>query len=159
MIPLKLVVNDTAVSSKQAVRAVAFYKDKVLLMHLGSSDTYVLPGGSLEPEEPLEDGLRREVIEETGHEILACVKTISVLENLEGFDREHHFYRVELGKKIADASMTEEEMELEMSCRYLDLDEALDLMSVHEGTHHLSEAIQLREFIGIVHSVSLGGSQ
>ena len=159
MIPLKLVVNGTATSSKRAVRAIAFYKDKLLLMHLGTSDTYVLPGGSLEPDESLEEGLRREMLEETGHEIRSCVQTLNILENLEGFDREHYFYRVELGEKIADTTMTKEETALNMSCRYLKPEKALELMSMHQGTHHLSEFVQLRELIGIVHSVSLGGAQ
>jgi ADP-ribose pyrophosphatase YjhB (NUDIX family) len=59
-----------------AVRAIVVYKDKLLLvrhkpyLRSGRVDFYCLIGGGLDEYEPFEDGLRREVMEETGKEAI-----------------------------------------------------------------------------------------
>ncbi len=50
-----------------AARAVLLDEDnRVALMHIGTRNTYKLPGGGVDDEEHLEEALKREMLEETG---------------------------------------------------------------------------------------------
>ena len=61
--------------------AVIYHDGKILLVKMRSTGTYCLPGGGIDLGERIEDGLQREVKEETGLEIevqqLAHLRKIS----------------------------------------------------------------------------------
>lgn len=62
-IPEKCSMNE-----RQAVRAVIFYGDKLLMVKTNRGD-YKFPGGGRETDESYEDALVREVLEETGYRV------------------------------------------------------------------------------------------
>ena len=51
---------------RHAVRAVIVRDARLLLLHTRRYDDYSFPGGGLDPGEDAVDGLRRELMEETG---------------------------------------------------------------------------------------------
>jgi len=140
-------------SLKKAVRAVIMHDDKLLLMYLAASNTYVLPGGGVEQGETLTEALHREVLEEVGAKISAFEETLVLREYHLDIAREHHFYRVTLGEKGLETVMTEEEKNLKMTPVFKSAKEALDLLATNVGSHPYSDAIQKRELIGILHSI------
>ena len=72
-------LTDTAPPSRHvaSARAVVTDGDRVLVVE-ESTSRHILPGGRLEPDETVEDALRREVLEETGWS-LARFRQIGVL--------------------------------------------------------------------------------
>ena len=65
------------VYKRTASRGVIPRDGKLLMIHTGRGD-YKFPGGGVEPGETLETALRREVLEETGREILGAPEYVGV---------------------------------------------------------------------------------
>ena len=63
-------------SPKQAVFGVLFNAERtqVLLIKRRDIPVWVFPGGGLDPNELPEEGVRREVLEETGYEVVIVRK-------------------------------------------------------------------------------------
>ncbi len=145
--------SNPSLPKKQAVRAVAFREGKLLLMHVRNSNTYVLPGGGVKDGENLEEALVREIREETGYEVEAFSHCLRVSEKHERYFREHHIFKVRLGKIEQEQSLTDEEQSLRLCPIWLDIPDAIERLAANRGTHELSEAIQTREFIAVMHAV------
>lgn len=139
--------------AKKAVRAVIMKNNELFLMYLSSSNTYVLPGGSVDEDEDLEIALKREVLEETGYHVTQLSQTLIINENHEAFKRKHYIYLVDVNDTPQKTALTEEEIELGMTLIKVPLNKALERLANNQGTHPLSEPLQLREFIAVIHSV------
>jgi len=145
--------HHTSEPEKRAVRAVIVQGSSIILMHVSSSNTYVLPGGGVHEGETLEAALKREVLEETGFEINHYEYVTTIDEYHDTMTRRHHIYRVTIGNTKNPISMTQEEHDLSMRMVCLPLEEAIHRMAFSKGTHPYSEAIQLRDFIALMHTL------
>ena len=97
-------MNESQIRLRVSVVALFVEGDRVLLLHqmtLPEPDCWDLPGGGLSLEESLEEGLRREVEEETGITAFQIEKLLTVTEqfytNAKGRKR-HGLNLVYLGK-------------------------------------------------------------
>ena len=66
------------VYKRTAARGVIFREGKILMVHTARED-YKFPGGGVEPGESLESALRRELLEETGRELLGEPEYVAVV--------------------------------------------------------------------------------
>ncbi len=64
-----LVSTTRSATFRIGVYAVIFEQERVLLAHRRDIDWWNLPGGGMEPDETVEEAMRREVREETGLEV------------------------------------------------------------------------------------------
>jgi ADP-ribose pyrophosphatase YjhB (NUDIX family) len=98
------------VNARLRVSVVALFldQDDVLLLHQMTPpepDCWDLPGGGLDPHEPLLDGLRREVWEETGIMNFQVQELLTVTELFTPEDQDHVLhtinivYRCEIGDR------------------------------------------------------------
>lgn len=76
-------------------------RDGQILVVRGPSGRWHLPGGGLEPNETVDEALRREILEETGYvvassERLGIANQYQVIENNEPVLKQCHFFAVEL---------------------------------------------------------------
>lgn len=62
----KIKDKDTKVTTRQAVRAVVFKNNLILMVHTNKGD-YKFPGGGIKRQENYKQALKREVTEETGY--------------------------------------------------------------------------------------------
>lgn len=121
------------INVREAVRAIIFQKDKILLMH--SNKGYVkLPGGGVEKGESHSEALRREVAEETG--FLNCevkdkvgVVTQRHMDEYDPnafFEMNSHYYLcgINSSEKV-EQQLDEYESAEEFTPEWLTLDEAL----------------------------------
>lgn len=77
---------------------------------------YLLPGGGVEPNEDLEDALRRELVEELGYQSRIGEKLCAAVQYLYSeaehgyFKKVGHFYRATLTEKVCEPTETEHEL-------------------------------------------------
>ena len=120
--------------------------DKEIL--LGFCDnTFQFPGGFLEQNETLIEGLRREILEETGisldnGEIIKLFCTIQYLNKdypNKGENRESdiYYYAVETNKlpNLENVNYTESEINKHFELIYIDLDDAINIIKENIPNH------------------------
>jgi 8-oxo-dGTP pyrophosphatase MutT (NUDIX family) len=119
---------------RTAVKAVIIQNQKILLMHSNRGD-YKFPGGGVEEGESLSAALIREVTEETG--FIHCLVTdpvgivtqryMDIYDEDTLFEMTSHYYYCELSDNDKIPQQLEEyELALEMTPRWVTLDEAIN---------------------------------
>lgn len=68
------------IAQRHAVRAVIVRDGRLLLLHTRRYDDYSFPGGGLDPGEDAIDGLRRELLEETGARTVTVQRCLGYLD-------------------------------------------------------------------------------
>ncbi len=154
MIEIHYQPSDEINTYKQAVRALIIKDNHIVLMHLDHSNTYVLPGGGLNHNETLEMALKREIKEETGYTLKTFEKVLEITEYHQNMQRLHHIFLCSVEDGQTALNLTKEERDLGMSMVRLTIDEAIQCLCQNQGTHFLSEPIQLREFVALMHGLS-----
>lgn len=119
---------------RQAVRAVIYRGDEILLIFSKVNGDYKLPGGGIEPGEDHRAALKREMPEETGYHLSIVGDKIGEIseyskameEDLSYFRMDSHYYKCEIGKETQSRqSLDEYEQNLEMHCVWMIISEAL----------------------------------
>lgn len=113
-------------------RGVLIRDDKVLLMYTKRYNDYTFPGGGIDSEEHLYEGLKRELLEETGAMNVKIIKELGYIEDYrpyprEDFDVTHelsYFYLCE-SKEFTEPQFEDYEIKNGMKCLWLSLDEAI----------------------------------
>ena len=116
---------------RRAARAVILNdKGEVVLMHVTRHGYHKLPGGGAEDDEEIEDGLKREVLEEAGAKIEVGEKLGVVLEhrNKWQFKNESHCFLAKAIGKPARPQLTESEEERGFEPIWVPLEEAIGLV-------------------------------
>jgi 8-oxo-dGTP pyrophosphatase MutT (NUDIX family) len=122
------------INHREAVRAVVFRDNEILMVHNNKGD-YKFPGGGINKEESHEEALKREVKEETGY-IVDCVKNrIGVIteRRQDEYDRNSifemvsHYYLCEISGDRTNQQLDDYEFELGFQPVWITLDEAIQL--------------------------------
>ncbi len=117
---------------RQAVRAIIFKDDKLLLINTKKGD-YKFPGGGIEQDESHSEALTREVIEETGYlvdrvnELVGIVieKKPDEFDSTKIFEMKSYYYLCDIGRKQVEQTLDEYEAEQEFKPMWIALNEAL----------------------------------
>jgi 8-oxo-dGTP pyrophosphatase MutT (NUDIX family) len=104
--------------TNKRVGAVVIRDNKILLIHRfkNGSEYWVLPGGGVESEETVEEGLVREVKEETGLDL----QKYELLGENEFGDIHHIFYKCELAEGTPEIGGPEKENSSEQNVYILE---------------------------------------
>ncbi|MFJ7663991.1 NUDIX hydrolase [Lysinibacillus sp. NPDC097162] len=125
--------NDSNMISREAVRAIIVNENRILLVHSNKGD-FKFPGGGLEDNETHEEGLVREVKEETGYMNcrvqnkvgFVCEKKMDENDDNTLFKMASHYYFCEL---INDARIAQQldayESLQQFTARWVSIDEAI----------------------------------
>lgn len=114
------------------VKAIVFDdKDKVALVGNKINSFYLLPGGGVNETESIEEGLRRECLEEIGCQI-DILGTIGTIEDFRDRDEMHcinHCYIAKLIGEKGELKLTEEEKANGLHTIWVSLNEAVDILN------------------------------
>ncbi len=137
----------------KASRALIIKEGKILLLHYQKDDFYLIPGGTKKKGESLEQCLKREVLEETGLKIKIKEQRLVVKEYFPEKNFENHYFSVRLkSDKIHHnlIKLTKEEKEHNIVLKWIDVNEAIDLLSEHETENPFWMQLMYREFIALI---------
>jgi ADP-ribose pyrophosphatase YjhB (NUDIX family) len=114
-----------------AARAVVFDKNKkVALLHVAKNNYHKLPGGGVEEGESLEQGLRREILEEVGCQI-KNIQELGVVEeyrNQFNLKQVSYCYVADVEGEIGEQKLEQSEIDEGHDLEWMDLDEAIKLL-------------------------------
>lgn len=129
----KLAENSKIVVRK-ATRAICLRGSKILLLYTERYDDYSLPGGGVDLRESLEDGLKRELKEETGALGIRNILPFGIYEEYrdwtreEGFDVQHmisYCYTCFIDEELGETNYESYELNNKMKPLWINIEEAI----------------------------------
>jgi 8-oxo-dGTP diphosphatase len=135
---------------RTAARAVLFdAENKIALLHVRKQGYYKLPGGGLDGDETVEQGLERELLEETGchTEITGEVGEIEEYRNEEKIHQRSFIFLARVVGEKGETNMMDDELEEDFHLEWVGLRDALDKIKnanpkVYEG-HFIQKRDQI----------------
>lgn len=131
-----LLVNDDYLGHVEHVRhcarGIVVKEGKVLLSHLSKYGYYMIPGGGVEDGETYPVCCERELLEETGIEVVAKEKIIEIEELFDDWRHFSHFFICDPVRDTGVTNFTEPEKEAGYENVWLPLEEAIDIFGKYE---------------------------
>lgn len=97
---------------REAVRGVVLKDGKIGVVRFSKINAILFPGGGVDPNEDLEDALKREFLEETGYPIKVNKLVITTEYAERDWTHMNHFFTVEITGEQQPVSLTEQEKDL-----------------------------------------------
>jgi 8-oxo-dGTP pyrophosphatase MutT (NUDIX family) len=119
---------------RNAVRAIILKGEEVLLIYSEKAKEYKFPGGGIEQDEPKEQALKREVLEETGRLIKSVNESLGYVDQLYNdiYDPKKYFYQrsyyyfCEINDEYQGMKLSESERAMRYLPVWVNLDEAIE---------------------------------
>jgi ADP-ribose pyrophosphatase YjhB (NUDIX family) len=116
-----------------AARGIILRDQKILLMYTKYYDDYSLPGGGVDSEEEIVEGLKREISEETGAQEIEVISEYGYIDEYrpyykEGYDLMHmisYLYICKIKGDLKEAQLEDYEIANGMKARWIDIDKAI----------------------------------
>ena len=117
---------------RNAVRAIITNNNKILMVHLEKTNEYKFPGGGIEPNETINEALKREVLEEIGYNVIKIIEKIGIITEfaiaIEGgnniFKMISEYYSVKIDPNKLEQKLDEYEKEYEYKPCWIEIEEA-----------------------------------
>ena len=138
---------------RHASRGILVKDGKVLLSYESNNDKYIIPGGGVEDGETYAECCVREMLEETGMKIMASEEYLEIEELFEDWKHISHYYICELIEDTGCLNLTQAETEAGYTCKWIPLDEAIELFGDYERFHEIDIAdygLYRREHIALL---------
>lgn len=116
-----------------AARGIILDGKKILLMYTKYYDDYSIPGGGVDSEEALIEGLRREISEETGAQEIEVISEYGYIDEYrpyykDNYDLMHmisYLYVCDLKGELEEAQLEDYEIANGMKAKWVDINEAI----------------------------------
>jgi 8-oxo-dGTP diphosphatase len=132
---------------KSAARAILFKGSKIALLYVSRYNYHKLPGGGIKKGESIEQGLRRECLEETGSEITSLGEIGYILERRDRWSllQKSYCFIAEVSGKPKKQKLTKKELHHGFKLRWVSLQQAIRLVKKDSLPTYESHFIQQRE--------------
>ena len=126
-------LEDKSVFTRLATRSIAVQGDTILLLYTARYEDYSLPGGGIDLGEDKIEGMRRELIEETGAQNIKNIKPFGVYEEYRPWHKPDHdiqhmisyCYTCDISKELGASSLESYEMKNGMKAIWINIHEAI----------------------------------
>jgi len=126
-------LENKSIFTRLATRSIAMQGDYILLLYTKRYDDYSLPGGGLEKDENKIEGMKRELIEETGAKDIKNIKPFGAYEEYRpwykpDFEIQHmisYCYTCEINKELGLAKLESYETKNGMKAKWINIHEAI----------------------------------
>ena len=118
---------------RNAVRAIIMKDQKILMVYSETSKEFKFPGGGIEHDETRDVALRREVLEEVGHNINSVNESLGYTDQIYNdiYDEKKYFYQrsyyyfCDVEPEYVGMRLSESEIALKFLPKWVTLDEAI----------------------------------
>lgn len=121
-------------------RGIIMKNNKILLSFEEKKDRFFLPGGGLEEGESLEEGCKREILEETGIKVHVIDQLVTVNCIYQGVNFKNHFFVCEYESEAAQ-KLTQEEAANNLIPYFMEFQEALRFFGNFETYREVDEPL------------------
>jgi 8-oxo-dGTP pyrophosphatase MutT (NUDIX family) len=135
---------------RPAARAVLFDENNdIAFLHVTKNNYHKLPGGGVEDGETPEQGLMRELLEETGchAEILKEIGEIIEYRDKHKLINDSFFWTAKVVGNKGELDFTEDEIEGGFELNWVNLDDAISALEKDEPTDYQGHFIKQRDLI------------
>lgn len=123
--------EDVGFEDRLTGKAIVFDHDSnVALVGTKVNSFYLLPGGGVDPEESIEDGIVRECLEEIGCEVV-LERKVGVIDDYRNRDKKHcinHCYTARLVGEKGQLKLTEEEEKNGLHVIWVPINDAISIL-------------------------------
>ena len=129
---------------RNAVRAIIMKNQKILMVYSDKTKEYKFPGGGIEKDETKTDCLRREVLEEVGHNISSINEPLGYTDQIYNdiydatkyFYQRSYYYFCEVEDEYVGMRLSESEIALRFLPKWVTLDEAIRINTLKVTTNN-----------------------
>lgn len=126
-------LTDKSIFTRLSTRSIAMLDDSILLLYTARYDDYSLPGGGLDVDEDKIEGMKRELIEETGAQNIDNIKPFGAYEEYRlwykaDYDIQHmisYCYTCDIDKELGSSKMESYEINNGMKAKWINIHEAI----------------------------------
>lgn len=126
-------LENKSVFTRLATRAIATHDHSILLLYTERYEDYSLPGGGLDDDEDMVEGMIRELSEETGAKNIKNIQPFGAYEEYRpwykpDYDVQHmisYCYTCEINKELGTSKMESYEIKNGMRAIWVDIHEAI----------------------------------
>jgi 8-oxo-dGTP pyrophosphatase MutT (NUDIX family) len=126
-------LKDKKIYKRIAARGIILDGENILLLHTKRYDDYSFPGGGVDKEEKLEDGVKREINEETGAQNIEILSEYGIYDEIKpihkkGYDFVNmisHFFICNIHKELGKTNLEDYEINNGMDARWVNIYEAI----------------------------------
>ncbi|MAG45766.1 MAG: ADP-ribose pyrophosphatase [Nanoarchaeota archaeon] len=140
------VKGDAKYRPRTAVRAILRKKDEIALLHVSKHHYYKLPGGGVDEGETIEDGLKREIMEEVGCTFSIVNEIGEILEHRSQIEQVQtsHCYLADVEKE-ENPNFTQKEIKDGFELVWVTIDEAINLIRNSKSDNYAGKFIVVRD--------------
>jgi len=136
---LKKIINpelktlEGTIFKRIAARGIIIKEGKILLMYTKYYDDYSLPGGGVDSEEALIEGLKRELSEETGAQGIEVLSEYGYIDEYRPYHKENYdlmhmisyIYLCDITGELQEAQLEDYEIANGMKAKWINIEEAI----------------------------------
>jgi len=127
-------LEDKDVYVRTAARAVVVDGENILLLYTKRYNDYSFPGGGVDEGEDIQEGMIRELEEETGAKDIEIISEYGIYEEIKPiwkkeYDFIHmvsHFYICDIHKELGESNLEDYELKNGMDARWVNIHEAIE---------------------------------
>lgn len=123
--------NPNTWTKRIASRGIIFNSnDKLALLNVSRRRYHKLPGGGIDPDEDLLEGLKREILEEVGCKIKE-IRELVIIEEYFGEESQHqidHCFLAKVDGKVGPPSLTKQEKSWGFEVIWVNLEEGIKIL-------------------------------
>ena len=120
---------------RNAARAIIMKDNKLLLVYSDTTQEFKFPGGGIDKEETRHEALRREVLEEIGHEVISVNEGLGYTDQIYNdiyddhkyFYQRSYYYFCEIADEYHGLKLSESERALRYLPKWVTVDEAIEV--------------------------------
>ncbi|MBQ4831981.1 NUDIX domain-containing protein [Pseudoalteromonas sp. MMG010] len=127
-------IESGEIMTRLTARAIVFHADKILLMYTARYDDFSLPGGGVDAHETIEQGLVRELREETGAQHISIGKAFGLYEEYRPWYKDDadiihiksYCYFCDIAQELGVATLESYEIQNGMQAKWVKIQDAIE---------------------------------